>query len=241
MGRKPPVGDVDEDDLDIDDGARAAAGPKAVAVAMKRAVEQMGVGARRAPCGGSTRSTASTARAAPGRTRTRAPAHRRVLRERRQGRRRGGDDAPRRPGVLRRPPGRPTWRSGADHWLGQQGRLTEPMVLRAGRDHYEPIGWDDAFGLVAGQLRGLATPDEAVFYTSGAHQQRGRVRLPAVRAGLRHQQPAGLLEHVPRVVQRSALAETIGIGKGSVSLEDVHRPSSSSSWARTRAPTTRAC
>jgi anaerobic selenocysteine-containing dehydrogenase len=33
-----------------------------------------------------------------------------------------------------------------EYWLSQQGRLTEPMVLRAGDDHYHPIGWDDAIG-----------------------------------------------------------------------------------------------
>ena len=54
-----------------------------------------------------------------------------------------------------------------DYWLGQQGRLTEPMVLRDGRSHYEPIGWDAAFALVSEELRVLGSPDEAVFYTSG--------------------------------------------------------------------------
>ena len=41
------------------------------------------------------------------------------------------------------------------------------MVLRAGATHYEPIAWDEAFELIGGQLNGLASPDEAVFYTSG--------------------------------------------------------------------------
>ncbi|MDF3305261.1 hypothetical protein P3H15_09535, partial [Rhodococcus sp. T2V] len=54
-----------------------------------------------------------------------------------------------------------------EFWLGQQGRLTHPMVLLPGATHYEPIGWDAAFALIAGELRGLASPDEAVFYTSG--------------------------------------------------------------------------
>ena len=55
----------------------------------------------------------------------------------------------------------------SDYWHGQQGRLTEPMVLRPGSRHYEPIGWDDAFQLIADELNALASPDEAVFYTSG--------------------------------------------------------------------------
>src|SRR5262245_19534147 len=55
----------------------------------------------------------------------------------------------------------------SDHWLGQQGRLTEPMVRRPGADIYEPIEWDEAFDLVAGRLHGLSSPDGAIFYTSG--------------------------------------------------------------------------
>src|SRR5690606_37450109 len=54
-----------------------------------------------------------------------------------------------------------------DYWLGQQGRITEPMVLRPGATHYEPIEWDDAFALIAAKLKGLSSPDEAIFYTSG--------------------------------------------------------------------------
>jgi len=55
----------------------------------------------------------------------------------------------------------------SDYWLGKQGRLTHPMVLRPGADHYQPISWDDAFSLIATQLKSLASPDEAIFYTSG--------------------------------------------------------------------------
>ena len=55
----------------------------------------------------------------------------------------------------------------SDMWLNQQGRLTEPMVKQPDSDCYEPIGWDDAFDLLAAQLLGLDSPDEALFYTSG--------------------------------------------------------------------------
>src|SRR6476620_11347472 len=55
----------------------------------------------------------------------------------------------------------------SDYWLGQQGRIIEPMVLRRGSTHYQPIDWDSAFELIAGHLNALETPDEAVFYTSG--------------------------------------------------------------------------
>jgi anaerobic selenocysteine-containing dehydrogenase len=58
-------------------------------------------------------------------------------------------------------------RQRSDFWLGQQGRLTQPMVKRAGATHYEAIAWDDAFKLIAAELNALPTPNAAAFYTSG--------------------------------------------------------------------------
>jgi anaerobic selenocysteine-containing dehydrogenase len=58
-------------------------------------------------------------------------------------------------------------REQTDHWLESNGRLTEPMHLAAGEDHYRPISWDDAFGVIAGELSRLPDPNRAVFYTSG--------------------------------------------------------------------------
>ena len=55
----------------------------------------------------------------------------------------------------------------SDYWLGKQGRITSPMVLRRGATHYEPVTWDEALELIAGALNLLAHPDEAIFYTSG--------------------------------------------------------------------------
>src|SRR5690349_6589942 len=54
-----------------------------------------------------------------------------------------------------------------DHWLEHQGRLTEPMYVKPGGTHYEPISWDAAYRLVADRLEALDSPDRAVFYTSG--------------------------------------------------------------------------
>ena len=129
---------------------------------------------------------------------------RRVLRERGQSGRRGGHAAPGRPPAFFAAHPMAELAGHTDHWLGQQGRLTEPMVKRAGADHYEPIAWDDAFALIAAQLRGLASPDEALFYTSGRTSNEAAFALPAVRPRLRHQQPPGLLQHVPRVLRRRA-------------------------------------
>lgn len=66
--------------------------------------------------------------------------------------------------------------------LNQQGRLTEPMVKRPGSDHYEPIGWDAAFALLAGELAQLDSPDEAAFYTSGRVSNEAAILLPGATA-----------------------------------------------------------
>lgn len=58
-------------------------------------------------------------------------------------------------------------RERSDHWLGEQGRLTHPMIRREGSDHCEPISWRASFELIGDQLRRLESPDEAIFYTSG--------------------------------------------------------------------------
>ena len=156
-------------------------------------------------CSGSTRRTASTARAAPGPSREhRAP--RRVLRERRQGGRRGGDRAPGRRREFfaehtrrRAAPRSPT--------TGSASRAGSPSrwCCAPGGDHYEPI----ALGRrVRADRRAscsaLDSPGRGRLLHLGPHQQRGGVPLPALRPRVRHQQPARLLEHVPRVERRRA-------------------------------------
>src|SRR4051794_3399841 len=108
-----------------------------------------------------------------------------------------------------------------DHWLGQQGRLTEPVIRRPGSSHYEPIGWDDAIAHVAGELRGLDDPDRAVFYTSGrTSNEAAFVYQLFIRAfGTNNLPDCSNMCHEPTSV---TLAETIGVGKGSVSLDDIH-------------------
>ena len=49
-----------------------------------------------------------------------------------------------------------------DYWLGQQGRLTEPMYLAPGADHYIPVDWAEALKITGDALRACATPDQAV-------------------------------------------------------------------------------
>ncbi len=109
----------------------------------------------------------------------------------------------------------------SDYWLNQQGRLTEPMVKRPGATHYEPIGWDAAFDLIAGELQGLGSPDEAMFYTSGrvSNEAAFLLQLFARAYGTNNLPDCSNMCHES---SGSALGETLGIGKGSVSLEDIY-------------------
>jgi molybdopterin-dependent oxidoreductase alpha subunit len=109
----------------------------------------------------------------------------------------------------------------SDYWLGQQGRLTEPMVLRPGATHYEPIGWDDAFRLVADELLALDSPDAAAFYTSGrtSNEAAFLYQLFARRLGTNNLPDCSNMCHES---SGTALNETIGIGKGSVTLDDLY-------------------
>ena len=108
------------------------------------------------------------------------------------------------------------------YWMGQQGRLTEPMVRRDGGTHYEPISWDDAFALVAEHLNELAGPDEALFYTSGraSNESAFLYQLFARAYGTNNLPDCSNMCHEATSV---GLSDTIGIGKGSVSLGDIHK------------------
>jgi len=108
------------------------------------------------------------------------------------------------------------------YWLGQQGRLTEPMLKRPGSDHYEPVSWDDAFGLVATELAALGSPDEAVFYTSGrtSNEAAFLYQLFARAYGTNNLPDCSNMCHES---SGAALTETIGIGKGSVTLDDLEQ------------------
>jgi molybdopterin-dependent oxidoreductase alpha subunit len=110
----------------------------------------------------------------------------------------------------------------SDLWLNRQGRLTEPMVKRPGARHYEPISWDDAFALLAVQLNALASPDEAAFYTSGrvSNEAAFLLQLFSRAFGTNNLPDCSNMCHES---SGAALNETLGIGKGNVSLDDIHQ------------------
>ncbi|HEX2575406.1 MAG TPA: FdhF/YdeP family oxidoreductase, partial [Aquihabitans sp.] len=109
----------------------------------------------------------------------------------------------------------------SDHWLGQQGRLTHPVHRAAGEEHYRPISWDDAFGIVADELARSGDPDRAVFYTSGrtSNEAAFAYQLLVRKLGTNNLPDCSNMCHESSGV---ALQQTIGIGKGSVTLADVH-------------------
>ncbi len=111
-----------------------------------------------------------------------------------------------------------------EYWLGKQGRITEPMVLRAGATHYEPISWEGVFATMAGHLNRLDDPDQAVFYTSGktSNEAAFTYQLFARAFGTNNLPDCSNMCHES---SGTALVETIGIGKGSVSLDDIHQAS----------------
>ena len=110
----------------------------------------------------------------------------------------------------------------SDHWLEQQGRLTHPMVLRPGARHYAPIDWDAAFALVGEELRALPSPDAAAFYTSGrtSNEAAFAYQLFVRQFGTNNLPDCSNMCHES---SGSALSATIGVGKGTVTLEDFHK------------------
>src|SRR6478735_8214722 len=108
-----------------------------------------------------------------------------------------------------------------DWWLGQQGRLIHPMILDEGATHYRPIPWDDALREIAAALRGLDDPDEAIFYTSGrtSNEAAFLYQLLVRGFGTNNLPDCSNMCHES---SGSALNETIGIGKGTVSIGDIH-------------------
>ena len=113
-------------------------------------------------------------------------------------------------------------RARSDAWLNARGRLTHPMILRPGADHYEPISWDEAIDTVARHLRGLTDPNRAVFYTSGrtSNEAAFLYQLFARSFGTNNLPDCSNMCHES---SGTGLSQVIGVGKGTVLLEDFER------------------
>ena len=220
MKRGAPVDDINEDDLLVGKPKKSAAGLKAVEVALERGIAQAGV----------TRTMQSLLRlnqrdgtdcpgcAWPESQGTRKPAE---FCE-------NGAKAVAEENTLRTV----TPEFWAEHsiaelatkteyWLGNQGRITHPMVIRPGDTHYSPIAWQEAFDLIGEHIR-ASTPERTVFYTSGrtANETAFMYQLFARSIGTNNLPDCSNMCHES---SGSALNPTIGIGKGTVSLEDIHK------------------
>tara|TARA_R110002051_G_scaffold65839_3_gene119499 strand:- start:13800 stop:16103 length:2304 start_codon:yes stop_codon:yes gene_type:complete len=108
-----------------------------------------------------------------------------------------------------------------DYELNKFGRLTEPLVLLPNSIHYKPIAWNDAYQLIATELENLSSPNEAIFYTSGRSSNEAAFLygMFARAFGTNNMPDCSNMCHESSGV---ALSETLGIGKGSIKLEDLY-------------------
>lgn len=211
--------DFDEDDVVATHEKAHAAGLKAVVVSLQRGIGQMGF----------TRTARTLARLnqrdgfdCPGCAWPETPGHRKYAEFCENGAKAVAEEATTR----RVGPEFFAQHSIADllerteYWLGQQGRLTHPMVLRDGATHYQPISWESAFTLIADELRALDTPDSAAFYTSGrtSNEAAFLYQLLIRSFGTNNMPDCSNMCHES---SGAALDGSIGIGKGSVSVPDL--------------------
>ncbi|WP_454199691.1 FdhF/YdeP family oxidoreductase [Nocardia sp. Marseille-Q1738] len=221
MHRNGPGRDIDESELTVTPPKEEAAGVTAVAVALRRSVEEMGV----------IRTARTLARVnqvhgfdCPGCAWPEPSGHRRPAEFCENGAKAVAEEA------TLRTVGQEFFathsiaelRDKSGYWLGQQGRLTHPMVLRPGDTHYSPIAWEDAYRLIADTLHGLDSPDEAVFYTSGrtSNETAFLYQLLVRSYGTNNLPDCSNMCHES---SGAALSSSIGIGKGSVSIDDFEK------------------
>ncbi|WP_280453932.1 FdhF/YdeP family oxidoreductase [Nocardia brasiliensis] len=218
MHRNGPTQDIDESELTVSAPKEQAAGVTAVAVSLRRAVEEMGV----------IRTARTLARVnqvhgfdCPGCAWPEPTGHRRPAEFCENGAKAVAEEATLRTVTpeffAAHSIDELAGKSG--YWLGQQGRLTHPVVLRPGDTHYSRIGWDDAYRLIADHLGALASPDEAVFYTSGrtSNEAAFLYQLLVRSFGTNNLPDCSNMCHES---SGAALTSSIGIGKGSVSIDD---------------------
>ena len=107
----------------------------------------------------------------------------------------------------------------SDYWLNSQGRIAQPMILQANASHYTPIEWDEAFQHIASSIQSMDSPERGVYYTSGRTSNEAAFLYQAlVRAVGTNNLPD--CSNMCHESSGKALTQTIGIGKGTVHLED---------------------
>ncbi|MDY7527429.1 MULTISPECIES: FdhF/YdeP family oxidoreductase [unclassified Cryobacterium] len=219
MTRHAPIQDINEDSLVVKKPETSAAGLEAVVVALERGVAQAGIG----------RTTRALLRLnqrdgtdCPGCAWPESQGHRKTAEFCENGAKAVAEESTVRQVTLA------FWAEHSiaelatktEYWLGNQGRITHPVVIRPGDTHYSQISWNDAFELIGEQIR-ATTPDRTVFYTSGrtANESAFLYQLFARSIGTNNLPDCSNMCHES---SGSAMNATIGIGKGTVSLEDIH-------------------
>ncbi|MBG6085246.1 FdhF/YdeP family oxidoreductase [Zhihengliuella flava] len=218
MFRPAPSEDIDESRLEVSEPKTSAAGVKAVQVALERGLAQAGV----------TRTVRSMLRVNQ-RHGVDCPGC--AWPEPIDGRRRPAEFCENGAKALAEENTRrtadPAWwaahpisvlREKTEYWLGNQGRITEPMMIEEGQAAYRPISWADAFERIGQHIR-ATTPEKCVFYTSGrtANETAFMYQLFARSLGTNNLPDCSNMCHES---SGAALTPTIGIGKGTVSLAD---------------------
>ncbi len=107
----------------------------------------------------------------------------------------------------------------SDYELENFGRLTHPMRYDAASDRFLPVDWDQAFARIGERLRAMDSPDRVEFYTSGraSNEAAYLFQLFAREYGTNNFPDCSNMCHEATSV---GLPQSIGIGKGTVSLAD---------------------
>ncbi|MDQ1360650.1 MAG: hypothetical protein QOJ44_1027 [Acidimicrobiaceae bacterium] len=107
----------------------------------------------------------------------------------------------------------------SDYDLERTGRLAEPLSYNPVIDRYEPISWTDAFALVGDTLRGLDSPNQATFYTSGrlSNEATFLYQLWVRQFGTNNLPDCSNMCHE---ASGRAMTAALGTGKGTVDLHD---------------------
>ena len=219
MKRPAPVEDINEDNLVVTTPKTHAAGIEAVVVALDRGIAQAGL-ARTARS--LLRLNQRDGTDCPGCAWPESQGHRKTAEFCENGAKAVAEES------TLRTVGPEFWAEHSiadlatktEYWLGNQGRISHPVVIRPGDTHYSQISWNDAFELVGEAIR-ATVPDRTVFYTSGrtANESAFMYQLFARSIGTNNLPDCSNMCHES---SGSALNPTIGIGKGTVSLEDIH-------------------
>ncbi|MBC7441684.1 MAG: FdhF/YdeP family oxidoreductase [Ramlibacter sp.] len=219
MTRRAPIEDINEDNLVVKKPKKSAAGVEAVLVALDRGFAQAGVGRTAKAL---LRLNQRDGTDCPGCAWPESQGHRKTAEFCENGAKAVAEESTLRTVTPA------FWAEHSieelatktEYWLGNQGRITHPVVIRPGDTHYSQISWNDAFELIGEQIR-ATVPDRTVFYTSGrtANESAFLYQLFARSIGTNNLPDCSNMCHES---SGSALNPTIGIGKGTVSLEDIH-------------------